>query len=189
MTVIAGFVDKKTNKVYVGADKGFFDDDNHCISPEPKIMKKTIGKYEGKPIQMIIGNSGDIKPGNIITHWYTPKLKYDPTKQTPHEFMIKVFAPALKEQFEKNGYKKPEDCECFVAFEGSIFIVNADYSIMIPPEFGTGVGSASLPAIASLFTMNRLKSKISPRKKITLAIETAIGISNTAKGPIDILVV
>ena len=188
MTVIAGFVDKKTGKVYIGADKGFFYDDEHFISPEPKIIKKRIGSFKGKPIYMIVGNSGDIKPGNIITHWYTPKLKFDPSQHTPHEFMIKVFVPALKELFEKNGYKKP-DFEFIAAFESEIFIVDQEYAVSIPAQFCVAIGSASVPAKGALHALHHLKKRLTPRKKIQLAIEASIGISNTAKGPVDILTV
>lgn len=186
MTVIAGLVDKKTGKIYIGADRGYFDDDNHYVSPEPKIIKKRIGKWNGKPIFMIIGGAGDIKPGNIITHWYTPKLKRDPSKHTPHEFMIKIFAPALKELFEKNGYKKSES-EFLIAFEGEIFLIDGNYAVTIPPQYGICIGSAHVPAQGALHAMNNIKAKIAPKKKIELALKASIGISNTAKGPIDIL--
>jgi hypothetical protein len=153
-------------------------------------MKKRIGKFNGKPIFMIIGNSGDIKPGNIITHWYTPKLNYDPSVLTPHAFIIKVFAPALKELFEKNGYKKP-DFQFIVAFESQIFTIDENYAVTIPPVYGVGIGSACIPACGALFALNnpKVKSKLSPKKITQLAIEASIGISNTAKGPVDVLVI
>jgi hypothetical protein len=189
VTCIVGFVDKKTGKVYIGAERGLFDDDNHYVSPEPKILKKKIGVYNSKPIYMIIGNAGDIKPGNIVTHWQTGKLNYDPTKQTPHEFIVTVFIQSLKKLFDKNGYKKPENFELIVGFDGAIFLIAEDYSVIIPAEYGVGCGSAHVPAIGALFAMNNLKLKIQPKKKIQIAIEAAIGISNFAKGPIDILMV
>lgn len=189
MTCIAAFVDKKTGKVVMGAERGVFDSENHYVSPEPKILKKKIGVYNSKPIYMIIGGAGDVKAGNIITHWQTGKLNYDPTLQTPHEFVIKVFIPALKKVFDKNDYKKQAEFEFIIGFDGELFIINSDYSVIIPPEYGVGCGSAHVPALGALFAMNTLKVKILPKKKMQLAIEAAIGISNTAKGPIDILMV
>ena len=191
MTVIVGIVDKKTKKVYMGADKGYFEDDEtHYISPEPKILKKKIGEYDGKPIYMIIGGAGDVKPWNIITPWKTRSLNFDPSKTTPHDFMMTVFAPRLKKLLEDKGYKGAKnDFAYLIGFEGQIFKIQSDYAVIIPPDYGAGIGSASVPAIGVLWALEQLKTKVPPRKKIRLALEAAIAVSVNAKGPIDILAV
>lgn len=193
MTVIVGVVDKKTKKVYMASDKGFFEDDGtHYVSPEPKIIKKKIGMFKGKPINMIIGGAGDVKPWNIIVPWKTAKLNYDPTVLTPHEFIIKIFVPKLKSLLEASGYKAGPKSESIflIGFEGSLFkIQEGDYGVVIPPEYGMGIGGASIPAVGVLYALDKMKSKIGSRQKVRLAVEASINVSKDAKGPIDILVV
>lgn len=186
MTVIVGYYDKKTEKCYVGSDRGLFGEGTGISSQESKIIKKRVGTYNGKPIDMIIGNAGDVKPGNLITHWQTGRLKFDPTQQTNHEFIVKVFVPKMKELFEKNGYKKP-DFEILLALDCQLFIIQEDYSVIIPPDWGAGCGSGAIPALGVLYALNKEKLKIPPRRKIQLALEAAVKITDVAKEPFDIL--
>jgi len=191
MTVIVGIVDKKSKKIFVGADKGIFEsDDTHYVSPEPKILKKKIGAFNGKPIYMIIGGAGDVKPWNFITPWNTSKLKFDPSVMTAHDFMLRVFTPKLKLLLEGNGYTKTKAEFAFlVGFEGQLFKIQEDYGVIIPPEYGLGIGSACIPALGVLYAFDKMKSTVSPRAKIKFAVEASINISTDAKGPIDILTV
>ena len=175
----------------MGADKGYFEDDGtHYISPEPKILKKKIGEFKGKPVYMLIGGAGDVKPWNIIVPWKTAKLNYDPAKMTAHEFIIQVFAPKLKKLLEDNGYKAGPKAESIflVGLEGQLFkIQEGDYGVTIPAPYGMGIGAASIPAVGVLYALDKLKSKISTKQKIKLALEASINVSKDARGPIDIL--
>jgi ATP-dependent protease HslVU (ClpYQ) peptidase subunit len=182
MTVIAGFVDKKTGKVFIGADSGLFDDNNHFVSPEPKIIKKPIGGG----YKMIIGNQGDVRALDLVLHWKTGKLGYNPEVMTPKEFMVQKFVPAMRELFYSNDYKKG-DWTFLVGFDGEIFEICEDFSVTIPAKHGVAIGSAGIPALAALYLLNKTKIKMKPKQKIKLAIETSINISNFAKPPILIL--
>lgn len=194
MTVICGFYDKKTKKIYIGADRGIFNDkdvNNYIVSQEPKILKKKIGSYYGKPISMIMGNAGDAKPGNILTHWQTGRLKFDPVKETPHQFLVNKFIPEMVKQLEKHGYKKPDTFDLVVAFEGEIFTIDEAYAVTIPSEWGVGVGAAKDPALGVLYALNTssLKNKIPPKKKLEMALKASVNITNYAKEPFDIITV
>lgn len=184
MTVIAGFVDRKTGKVFIGADSGFFDENNYFVSPEPKIIKKPIGNG----YKMIIGNQGDVRALDLILHWKTGALGYNPETMTQKEFMVKHFVPAMRELFNSNDYKKG-DWTFLVGFDGEIFEIYSDFSVAITAKHGASIGSAAIPALSVLYVMNKIdvNLKLKPRQKLKLAIETSINISNFAKPPILIL--
>ena len=152
---------------------------------EPKILKKRIGK--GKSNYLIIGNSTDIKPQNIVTHWNMEELNYNPEIQKPYEFLVLTFVPALKKKFKEFEYIK-QDFEFLVGFNGEIFNISDEYAVMVPAKYGSVTGAAGIPALAVLFTFfNNKAIKINPKKLIKMSIEASIAISNMARGPIDIL--
>ena len=184
ITVIAGFVEKGNKKVYIGADRGLFDEETFHISIEPKIRKKRIGP--GKNNYMIIGNSGDLKPQNIITHWKMDELNYNPEKQTPYEFLVLVLVPAISKKFKEFKYIK-QDFDFLVGLNGELFNITDEYEVVPAAKYGSITGGAGVPALAVLYTL--FNFKINPRLKIKKAIEASIAISNTATGNIDILVI
>ena len=176
-------MDPKTDKVYLAADRGVFLDDTHEISPNPKIIKKKIGKGA----YIVIGNAGDFKPLNLISYWNTNFFKYDPEKMVPEEFLIKRFVPEMKKLFDKNDYKKEKDFNFLIGISGEIFEINDSYEVIKPDQSCATVGSAGDAAKAALYCMNLLKIKKSTKVKLTIAVTVACNVSNWAKGTIDIL--
>jgi hypothetical protein len=182
MTVIVGLIDKKTKRVYIGADRGLFDDDNHVSSPASKIMKRKIGANH----HMILGNSGDLRSFDILEHSKFDKLGYDPEKISPKEFVVKKLIPEFQRLFRAASYAKP-DFEILIGFDGEIFEIYEDWSVVVPNEYGSGVGSAAPPALGVLHAFHNQNIKMSTKRKIKAAVEASINISNFARGPIDIL--
>lgn len=180
MTVIVGIVDKKTHKVYIGGDQGYFDSEEYVISNNPKVFKKHIGKNTS----IVIGNCGSGRIGDILEHWNVSKLDYMDTL-TPRGFIVKKFIPELKKVLGKDATK--EEFSLMIGFMGNLFVIQADFSVLVPDDHGVAIGSAASPAQGVIVALSKIKTNLSTKKKILLAIQTSMQISHFAKGNIDIL--
>jgi ATP-dependent protease HslVU (ClpYQ) peptidase subunit len=144
MTTIVGLC--KNGTVTLGADSQVTDDDRRHNS---LIMEK-ITKNNG----YLIAGSGDSTPCDILQHIFKPPVPTVAERKNMYKFMITKFVPAMREALEENGWKPtPNDDSGFsmlIAFDGELFDIGDDFSVLLNDTGIYGVGNGSKYAIGAL---------------------------------------
>ena len=146
MTTIVGVC--KNGNVTLGADSQVTDGtrrNNH-----PKMEK--ISKRNG----YLIAGSGDSQPCDILQHIFLPPIPTIKEREDLYHFMIVKFVPAMRECLEENGWKpdredKDSGFSFLIAFDGEIFDIGDDFSVVLNSEGIYGVGAGSQYAIGALY--------------------------------------
>ena len=146
MTTIVGVA--KNGNVTMGADTQITDGNRRHNHP---IMEK-ISKKNG----FLIAGSGDVQPCDILQHIFIPPVPTVTDRKDLYHFMIIKFVPAMRECLEDNGWKpNPEDKDSgfnmLFAFDGEIFDIGDDFSVLLNGDGIYGVGSGSPIAIGALY--------------------------------------
>jgi ATP-dependent protease HslVU (ClpYQ) peptidase subunit len=146
MTTIVGVC--KNGNVTFGADSQVTDGtrrNNH-----PKMEK--ISKRNG----YLIAGSGDSQPCDILQHIFIPPVPTIKEREDLYHFMIVKFVPAMRDCLEENGWKpdredKDAGFSMLIAFDGEIFDIGDDFSVVLNSEGIYGVGAGSQYAIGALY--------------------------------------
>lgn len=144
MTTIVGLC--KDGTVTLGADSQVTNGDriNNSL-----IMEK-ITKNNG----YLIAGSGDSTPCDILQHIFIPPVPTVAERKNLYKFMITKFVPAMRECLEDNGYKAdPKEDSGFsmlIAYDGELFDIGDDFSVLLNDTGIYGVGNGSKYAIGAL---------------------------------------
>lgn len=146
MTTIVGVC--KNGNVTLGADSQVTDGNrknNH-------VKMEKISKVNG----YLIAGSGDSQPCDIIQHIFQPPVPTVQERKDLYHFMIVKLVPALRECLEENDWKpNPEDKDSgfnfLIAFDGEMFDIGDDYSVILNGDGIYGVGSGSQFAMGALY--------------------------------------
>lgn len=146
MTTIVGVA--KNGNVTMGADTQVTDGSRRHNHP---FMEK-ISKKNG----FLIAGSGDVQPCDILQHIFIPPVPNITDRKDLYHFMITKFVPAMRECLEENGWKpNPEDKDggfnMLFAYDGEIFDIGDDFSVLLNGDGIYGVGSGSPIAIGALY--------------------------------------
>jgi len=145
----------------------------------------------------LIGTAGDMRAINILTHVFEPPKPHARTLDMD-KFMTARFIPALRECFEKQGYATREreqekvaqhSSTLLVAVQGSIYLIDGDYSWI---SEGTGIyaiGSGSEYAMGALAALNvRKNPPVKEAERIAhRAVEIASHFDPHTGGPITLI--
>jgi ATP-dependent protease HslVU (ClpYQ) peptidase subunit len=126
-----------------------------------KICKN--GKY-------LLGAAGDVRAINILHHVFQPPAVPPGTKgKKLDQFITAKFIPALRECFEKQGYAAPEtessthiaehSSTILVVVEGTIYVVEGDYSWTSDYNHIYALGTGSAYALGAMSSMLSSKKK------------------------------
>lgn len=144
MTTIAAIC--KDGTVILGADSQVTDVDriNNSL-----IMEK-ITKNNG----YLIAGSGDSTPCDILQHIFKPPVPTAVERKNLYKFMITKFVPAMRETLEDNGWKPvagdDSGFSMLIAYDGEIFDIGDDFSVLVNDTGIYGVGNGSKYAIGAL---------------------------------------
>ena len=146
MTTIVAVV--KNGNVTMGADAQVSDGSRP--NRHPKMEK--ISKVNG----WLIAGSGDSGPCDIMQNMFVPPVPSIKERENLYKFMIVKFVPAMKECLEENGWKKDnEDKDAgfsmLFAFDGEVFDIGDDFSVLLNSDGIYGVGNGSQFAIGALY--------------------------------------
>lgn len=123
------------------------------------------GKY-------LLGVAGDVRAINILHHVFQPpQAPVNTTGKKLDEFMTAKFVPALRECFEQQGYASPEsneekkhiaehDSTVLVAANGSIYVIDGDYSWASDATGIYALGSGGAYALGAMQAIFGSKRKI-----------------------------
>ncbi len=179
MTCIVAFVDKKT--VYMGADSCGSNGHSYAVYPRHKIFKVND--------RFLFGCTSSYRMIDLLEHSFEPPElteSYDPDR-----YMRKDFITALRKCFKDGGFNSDSDDEdnagdrggnFLVGFDGHLFEVQPDFSVLSCPKWGHSVGSGEEAANAVLFHLYQ-DASYEPETVLRSALEAAEGTITTVKGP------
>jgi ATP-dependent protease HslVU (ClpYQ) peptidase subunit len=172
MTTIVALA--KNGNVTMGADSQVTDGtrkNNH-------VKMEKITKKNG----YLIAGSGDSQPCDVLQHIFVPPIPTTKEKEDLYHFMITKFVPAMRECLEENGYKSDkEDKESgfnmLIAFNGEVFDIGDDFSVVLNQDGIYGVGAGSAYAIGALYA----------GASVTEALEIAANNDIFTSGPFQVI--
>ena len=146
MTTIVGVC--KNGNVTMGADSQVSDGDRPNNHPKMEKITKNNG--------YLIAGSGDSAPCDILQHMFVPPVPNATEKKDLYRFMITKFVPAMKEALDENGWKQDKSdsdsgFNMLVAYDGEMFDIGDDFSVLLNSDGIYGVGNGSKFAIGALY--------------------------------------
>lgn len=131
------------------------------------------GKY-------ILGAAGDLRAINILHHAFSPPTPPPNLKGKKLDHFVTVkFIPALRECFEAQGYASPDNdskqhiaehaSTIFMAVNGTIYIIDGDYSWISDSSGMFAIGSGAQYALGAMFAMQpKGKMTVGTARKLAL---------------------
>jgi len=145
MTTIVGTC--KNGQVILGADSQVTDGDRKHNSLNMEKITKNNG--------YLIAGSGDATPCDILQHIFIPPVPTIAERKNLYKFMITKFVPSMREVLDEAGYKPdPKEDSGFsmlIAFDGELFDIGDDFSVLLNDTGIYGVGNGSRYAIGALY--------------------------------------
>ena len=166
MTVIVGCKDK--NRIHIGADSAVTAGSTQSVLKQPKVFKK------GKILMACCGLYRDIQLARVV---FTPP---EDTTDDAEEYLVTQFIPELKKVLEP----KEEVCNeipfgCIIGYKNRLFSIDEIFSVCEEDLVVDGIGgSIALGVMRS--------SKLKPKARVRLALETACEVDLFCKRPITI---
>jgi len=138
----------KNGNVTMGADSQVTDNDR----PNMHATMEKITKNNG----WLIAGSGDSQPCDIIQHIFVPPTPTVKEKNNLYKFMITKFVPTMRDCLTENGWKPDTDDKdsgfsFLFAFDGEVFDISNDFSVLLNSDGIYGVGNGSKFAIGALY--------------------------------------
>ena len=138
----------KNGNVTMGADSQVTDGSRPNRHPRMEKITKNNG--------YLIAGSGDSQPCDILQHIFVPPVPSVQERKDVYKFMIVKFIPAMRECLEDNGWKPSTDDKesgfnMLFAFDGEVFDIGDDLSVLLNDDGIYGVGSGSSYAIGALY--------------------------------------
>jgi len=161
--------------IYIGGDSAGVSGLDVSIRTDPKVFKN--GPF-------IMGFTTSFRMGQLLMYKFEPP-KRDP-KKTDHEFMVTDFIDAVKKCFIDNdfGSKENNDYGSFlVGYRGKLYIIYEDLQVGENECGYASVGCGESYALGSLFST----PKLSPRKRIEMALNAAAEFSGGVSPPFNII--
>ena len=144
MTTIVGMC--KNGVVILGADSQVTDGDR--INNDLRMEK--ITKNNG----YLIAGAGDATPCDILQHIFVPPVPTVSERKNLYKFMITKFVPSMRECLDENGWKPVHGDDSgfnmLIAFDGELFDIGDDFSVLLNNKGIYGVGNGAKYAIGAL---------------------------------------
>jgi ATP-dependent protease HslVU (ClpYQ) peptidase subunit len=137
--------------------------------------------YNGR---YLLGAAGDVRAINILHHAFNPPVAPPNLKgKKLDQFVTVKFIPSLRECFEAQGYASADNenkthvaehgSVIFMAINGTIYIIDGDYSWISDVNGMYAIGSGAQYALGALHVLT-------PKSKMTMATAKKIGIKALA---------
>lgn len=138
----------KNGNVTIGADAQVTDGSRPFIHTTMEKITKNNG--------WLIAGAGDSAPCDILQLIFVPPVPGVKEKENLYKFMVTKFVPAMRECLEENGWKEDKEDKdsgfnMLFAFDGEVFDIGNDFSVLLNSDGIYGVGSGSSIAIGALY--------------------------------------
>lgn len=188
MTCIVAIVEE--NKTYMAADTEGFD--SYGRKTDRKDKKLFIGQTSSNQ-NFMIGFTSSYRMGQILRYQFNPP-GYDEhcSDDDLFKYMVTIFVNEIRATFKTNGYGSIKDGESshggtfIVAIKNKLYEIQEDFQVAERVTNYSACGSGYDYALASLYTSYRY-GEDSPENRITIALQSAMELSNTVGGRIEYL--
>ena len=174
MTAVAGFT--KNGIVYMAADS---------LGSSEYMKHEVTGSKLIKRDDFLFGYTTSFRFGDILRFNFNPPY-HRPSVPTT-EYMVTSFIPALRQCLENHKYvdatPKGESGNFLVGYQGHLFEIQSDFSILESATDYASVGSGFLLCLGSMCTSTQLD--INPEDIVTNAIKAAAIHNPFVGGRID----
>lgn len=172
MTCIVGVVDK--NKVYMGGDSCGSNSASWQTVGNPKVFKVQ---------DFLIGCTSSFRMIDLLAHNLNVERSHP--KDSDDKFLRTTFIENVRKCLKDGGYGKDGQGGNFlIGYQGRLYEVQNDFSILNCSDWGSSVGSGEGPARGSLWTTRKEKD---PKKRVMTALEAAEAVVPSVRGPMLIL--
>lgn len=138
------------------------------------------GKY-------LLGAAGDVRAINLLHHVFTPPAPvFSESGPKLDHFITQKFIPALRNCFENHGYAMPDNdtkdhiaehsSQIVVVINGTIYIIDGDYSWTSDKTGIYAIGSGSSYALGALHALSNGKEL--PLNKAKTSINKALSVAS-----------
>ena len=160
MTIIAGLMEG--GEAYIASDGRFSAGTEilNCSVTDHKIFQ--FGK-------LVMGCSGDVRMMQIVRD--NLKLPVQMASQTDRAYLSCTFVSAMEGIYKEHATKDEDKLLCMIGYNRKIYRVCKNWAIT-EPTFDT-VGSGAAVARGALAASFLLKAKLSPEKRLRLAMAVA----------------
>lgn len=181
MTCIVGLIHK--GKTYLGGDAAGSDSSSGDIGVrlEPKVFNRN---------EYLFGYTSSFRMGGIL-ELIVPAPGPKPADVSLRQHLIQSWISTLRRVFKEEGYmaidKSQEAGGTFlVGYHGELCVIYSDFQVGTPHNNYSSIGSGSMYALGSLFTTAHIR-KISPNRRVTLALKASAAHNAFVRPPFTIL--
>lgn len=178
MTCIVGYLDKKTNKVTIGADSAGVGGYDISIRKDVKVFKNK---------DFIIGCTSSFRMIQLLRFKFVPPFIND---KDIYEYMCTDFVDTIRQCFKDGGFiQKDKEVESggtfLVAYKDRLFVIYDDFQVGETANGINACGCGEDYAKGAMFQLNDLD--ITTNQKVTKALESAAFFSAGVCAPFHLL--
>jgi len=178
MTCIVGL--KHNDKIYIGGDSlGSNTNFQKTVRVDEKVFVKD---------EMIFGFTSSFRMGQIIRYAFDIPARMEGVEDM--EYLVRTFIPSLIECYKEHGFLPKDDEDHSVlggifllGYKSQLYQIDTDFQVGIPSLDYDACGCGDDLALGSMFTSERLDKKLTPDKRITMALEAASAHSAGVSAP------
>jgi 20S proteasome alpha/beta subunit len=176
MTCIVGV--KYKDMIYMGGDSAGVSGHNVRLRADEKI-------FSSGP--MLFGFTTSFRMGQLLR--YSLKIPTQEKNQNDYEFMCTTFINSVRTSLKEGGYVEIKNNQesggtFIVGYNSKLYTVYDDFQVSETIDDFTSIGCGESYALGSL----RMTSKLEPKKRIKLALETASYFSGGVYPPFKYIV-
>lgn len=173
MTCIAGVVDKGI--VYIGGDS--------CASSNSWV---TVNDAKVFAIgDVLFGVAGSFRLADLVRHAWPGAIQEN---QEQERFLRTTFVDSLYATLERYRVNDPDghfDGEILFGYNGRLYTVQSDYSVLSAPPCGMAIGSGSDAARGSLYTTSKLR--MTPERRVLAALAASESVTPSVRAPFHVM--
>lgn len=178
MTCIVGYLDKKTNKVTIGADSAGVGGYDISIRKDVKVFRNK---------DFIIGCTSSFRMIQLLRFKFKPPYIND---KEIYEYMCTDFVDGVRQCFKDGGFiKKQCDVESggqfLIAYKDRLFAIHDDFQVAENINSIDAVGCGADYALGAILVLDTLD--LSTNDKITRALEYTAFLSAGVAAPFNLL--
>jgi len=175
MTCIVGMVEN--GKAYIGADSAAVDGSTVRALKQPKIFRR--GAF-------VIGYTGSFRMGQLLQYFLdVPEQGWGISDE---EYMVTVFAEAVRKCLKEHGYLKVENNReeigtFLVGYRGGLYRVASDLQATQTLDGMTACGSGEEYALGALYVLEDLRAE----ERILVALTAASYFDSNVAPPFAVM--